>query len=498
MRYYSEDVYRNFETALAVIQPENTLQLSEIVSLCKMSDLHIVVRGGGMSYTDSYLHATRRGISIDMRRINRIIDINTRDMIVTVECGCTWQKLNEALAVHGLRSPYWGPLSGMRATIGGALSQNSVFWGGASYGTAAESVIGLDVLLGNGEILPTGAHGKKEGVPFMRYDGPDLTGLFIGDSGALGIKTVATLRLVTIPAVVKYASFSFETHQQICAAMSEIGRRGLAAECYGFDPFLQNSRVLGGDTDVVEDVKTLARVAGKSGLKESIRIAASGRRFVKKVQWGLHVNVEDRCEAGADHALAEICRIAEENGGGEIPNSLPTIVGAYPFPPTNSMVGPDGERWVPIHGKVGHSQAVGTIDEIQELYRQNKEILKKHRIDTGYLICTVGNTTFLVEPVFYWPDELNEVHRRNVEPDVFEGFTPVPANPEARNEVERLRNEVRNIFLRQGAVHFQIGKYYPYKDSRRAAAWEMLGRIKELLDENGVINPGQLGLNEVG
>lgn len=198
----------------------------------------------------------------------------------------------------------------------------------------------------------------------LRYYSEDVYRNF--ETALAVIKTTATLRLVTIPAVVKYASFSFETHQQICAAMSEIGRRGLAAECYGFDPFLQNSRVLGGDTDVVEDVKTLARVAGKSGLKESIRIAASGRRFVKKVQWGLHVNVEDRCEAGADHALAEICRIAEENSGGEIPNSLPTIVGAYPFPPTNSMVGPDGERWVPIHGKVGgaHREMIGRIKEL--------------------------------------------------------------------------------------------------------------------------------------
>ncbi len=498
LRYYSEDVYRSFETALAVIQPENVQQLSQIVSFCKESNIYIVARGGGMSYTDSYLHKTRRGISIDMRRMNRIIDINTEDMVVTVECGCTWQKLNEALSDHGLRPPYWGPLSGVRATIGGALSQNSVFWGGASHGTAAESVIGLDVLLANGEILPTGAHGKKDGVPFLRYDGPDLTGLFIGDSGALGIKTVATLRLVTIPAVVKYASFSFETHPQICAAMSEIGRRGLASECYGFDPFLQNSRVLGGDTDLVEDVKTLARVAEKSGLKESVKIVASGRRFVKKVQWGLHVNVEDRCEAGADHALAEIRKIVGKNSGVEIPNSLPTIVGSHPFPPTNSMVGPNGERWVPVHGKIGHSQAVDTIDRIQALYRQNKDSLEKYNINTGYLLCMVGNTAFLVEPVFYWPDELNEVHRRNIDPEIFNGFTPVPANPEARNEVARIRDEVRNIFLRQGAIHFQIGKYYPYRDSRRDSAWTMLGRIKNLLDRDGVINPGQLGLNEAG
>lgn len=216
------------------------------------------------------------------------------------------------------------------------------------------------------------------------------------------------------------------------------------------------------------------------------------------MQWGLHVHVEDRCDAGADHALAEIDKIAAGNGGIGIANSLPVIMGAHPFPPTNSMVGPDGERWVPIHGKVAHSQACETIDKIQELFRQNRETLEKYNIDTGYLLCTVGNTTFLVEPVFFWPDELNEVHRRNVEPDVFDGFTPVPANPEARSEAERIRNEVRNIFLEQGAVHFQIGKYYPYRDSRRDAAWSMVEQLKGLLDKDGVLNPGQLGLNVAG
>ena len=91
---------------------------------------------------------------------------------------------------------------------------------------------------------------------------------------------------------------------------------------------------------------------------------------------------------------------------------------------------------------------------------------------------------------------MTEVHRRNVDTDVFDSFKPVPANPGARSEVERLRNEVRNIFLRQGAIHFQIGKYYPYRDSRRDSAWAMLERLKDLLDEDGVLNPGQLGLND--
>ena len=91
--------------------------------------------------------------------------------------------------------------------------------------------------------------------------------------GALGIKTVATLRLVTIPAVVKYASFSFETHRQICDAMAEIGRRGLASECYGFDPFLQNSRrdpawsMLGRIKDLLD--KDGALSPGQLGLNEA-------------------------------------------------------------------------------------------------------------------------------------------------------------------------------------------------------------------------------------
>ena len=68
------------------------------------------------------------------------------------------------------------------------------------------------------------------------------------------------------------------------------------------------------------------------------------------------------------------------------------------------MVGPNGERWVPIHGKIAHSQASDTIGKIQELYQQNKETLEKYRIDTGYLLCTVGNSAFLVEPVLFWSD----------------------------------------------------------------------------------------------
>ena len=116
----------------------------------------LIPRGGGMSYTKSYVPERPESVLFDMRSMNGIVEINTDDMYVTVEAGCTWKQLYEALQPRGVRTPYYGPLSGMYATVGGTLSQNSLFWASGIYHTAADSCIGLEVVLANGEILHTG------------------------------------------------------------------------------------------------------------------------------------------------------------------------------------------------------------------------------------------------------------------------------------------------------------------------------------------------------
>ncbi len=495
LAYYSQDVYRSLETALAVVRPGTVDELAAVVKAAAAAGLVIVPRGGGMSYTDGYLHATDHGITLDLTRLDRIVEIDPVDMIVTVEAGCTWERLNAALAEHDLRTPYWGPLSGLRATVGGALSQNSVFWGGAAWGSAAEAVIGLDVVTGRGELLPTGAHGGARGRPFFRWDGPDLTGLFVGDTGALGVKARATLRLIPRSAVTRGLSFSFAEMSSVCAAMSAMARAGITAECYAFDPSLQNQRVLGGDSDLAEDVKTLGRVAREKGLGESLKVAAAGRRFARDFDWGLHVHVEDHCAAGADQLEHRVKAIAGEHGGRAMPNSLPTILTAHPFPPPNSMLGPQGERWVPIHGKVAHSQAVATINAVDALFARHADDIERLAIRTGYLLCLVGHSSMLIEPVFFWPDAADAMHHRNVEAAVLEKLPVHAANPEAAALVQTLRDGIRAIFLDQGAVQFQLGKYYPYREGRQPAAWQALAELKALFDPDGILNPGQLGLN---
>ena len=99
----------------------------------------------------------------------------------------------------GMRTGYWGPLSGVNATIGGALSQNSAFFGSALHGTVADSVLGVTVVLANGEIVTTGSGARNGAAPFTRHGGPDLTGIFLGDNGAFGVKVAATLRLLPRP-----------------------------------------------------------------------------------------------------------------------------------------------------------------------------------------------------------------------------------------------------------------------------------------------------------
>jgi len=136
--YYANDIFwQPGIEPLAIVQPETAGQAATAIRLATEAGCAIVPRGGGMSYTKGYLPPHERCIVVDARKLNRIVEVNAADMYVTAEAGCTWAQVNAALAGSGLRSPYWGPLSGINATVGGALSQNSAFFGSTLNGTVA-------------------------------------------------------------------------------------------------------------------------------------------------------------------------------------------------------------------------------------------------------------------------------------------------------------------------------------------------------------------------
>lgn len=497
LRFFSSDVLREADPAEVVLQPGTVEELAQAVKTATAAGLAVIPRGGGLSYTDGYLPQRTHSMIVDMRRLDRILEINTQDMYVTVEAGCTWKALFEALKDKGVRTPYFGPLSGLYATIGGALSQNSMFFGSGLHGNAVDSVLGLEVVLADGQLLKLGSAATPYNPsPFFRGYGPDLAGIFLADCGALGFKVQATLRLIPYPEATQYASFGFDTKEQICAAMSEVSRQGLAAECFGFDPYWQGRRLE--REGLIKDIKSLAGVArsGKtllSGVKEAAKVMVAGRRLFEGVTYSMHVVAEGRDDAAVDGAMAAIREIALAQGE-EISNSLPKVMRGTPFPPPNSMLGPDGERWVPIHALVPHSRIGATIQAIHDFFSERADVVESHGIEWGYLLATSGHSTFLVEPVFLWKDSRQLYHNRYLEDSYLKGLKSYPENLAARAAVIELRSALAQVFMKLGAAHFQIGKSYPYRQGREPATYTLLQAIKAAVDPRGLMNPGALGL----
>lgn len=496
-RFYSQDVFAQGAVCAAVVRPQTVAHIAAVAGVAVATSHDLIARGGGMSYSGGYLPQRPASIIVDLTHLDQIIEINQTDMWVTVEAGCTWDSLNRALEPLGLRTPYWGPLSGLRSTVGGALSQNSVFFGSGVHGTAADTVIGLTIVLADGSIVTTGSGGGNGASAFFRHYGPDLTGLFTGDAGAFGIKVSATLRLIRRAPAQRYASFAFETREALVRAMHGVAREGLATECFAFDPFLQSVRMR--RASLMSDVKTLAAVVTRQGsigrgLLEGIRMAAAGRRFAQEVIWPMHAAVEDRTPAGAEDRLKSVRRIAVAAGGCETANTVPKAVHAAPFGPMNGMIGVDGERWVPVHGVLPNSRVTAFFASLDQFYDRHATEMSRHRVTSGYLITAVGPGATLVEPVFYWPDARMEIHDRSVDVAFMSRLPTHPEDAAARDFVTALRSEVIALFAETGAVHFQVGKTYPLRATRGPAGKGLLDALKAVLDPRGVINPGALGL----
>jgi FAD/FMN-containing dehydrogenase len=497
-RLHSEDIWLPPLAVVAlVVSPGSLAEAAAAVAAIHAAGFAIAPRGAGMSYTGGYVPVADRTVSLDMSRMNRILRISREDMTVTVEAGATWVQLNEALSAQGLRTPFWGPMSGLTSTIGGGLSQLNAMFGAGHHGTSSESVVALSVILSDGRVLRTGARGIDGDTPFYRHFGPDLAGLFCGDNGALGIKAEITMRLISAPGFEDHVSFSFPTGEALLTAMAEMARAGIAAESCAFDPGLTAVRLK--RASLASDMKTLGAVVAKEksigkGLLVAARIAIGGRNFIPENDYPLHVICEGRAKAAVESDIAAARQIAAVAGGSEIENSIAKVILAMPFPPLNSMVGPTGEAWVPIHGVCSLSNASKIFTEIQVLYAEKAAELARAEVHTGFLFTHMSTNALIIEPVFFWPQGWRPVHESAVEPAHLARLIQRGENPEGRAVVVALRKGVLEIFARHGCGHFQIGRTYPYRESRDPAFLAVLDAIKSVVDPDGVINPGVLGL----
>lgn len=206
----------DYQLPEAVVFARSVADVQAIVRLCGAQGISIVPRGAGTGVSGG-AHASRNSIVLSLERMDRILDLNPDDETAVVEPGVVNAALNDAAAEYGLMyAP--DPASFRTSTIGGNVATNAGGLRCAKYGVTRDSVLALDVVLADGSLIHTG-HQTFKGVA-----GYDLTALFVGSEGTLGIVVGATVRLKYLSSDVHTIAAFYPDFRQAAAGVLAVGR----------------------------------------------------------------------------------------------------------------------------------------------------------------------------------------------------------------------------------------------------------------------------------
>ncbi|MBL8630755.1 MAG: FAD-binding oxidoreductase [Rhodospirillaceae bacterium] len=498
LAYYVTDIAGEANVRpLVAIKPATVDGLARAIGLLTDADIAIIPRGAGYSYSGGYQPVSSMSAIIDLTDLNQITEINETDRYVTVEASCTWASLYDALKARGLRTPFFGPLSGSVSTVGGAASNNAQFFGSGAYGTMSDNVLSVDVVLADGSIIETGSAIAEGRTPFFRHFGPDLTGLFLGDCGAFGVKARITMPLIPLPAVQDYLSFAFERFEDLAEAHVALARENIVAEQWGIDP-QGNDNLAARGFKFLEGLSFLREVANvQGGLNQKIatlaRTLVDGHRAVVRGGYSLHLVIEGDSAKDVELKIGRARRILVPLAMKELPNTIPQVTRAKPFRTIKQLLGPEGENWLPVHGIFPFSRAMEISAITDEYFVRHRDLMKQHNISVSYLTGALSNA-FTIEPMFFWKDRLHAFHQQHVTDAQRSTYGDAQPDPAARAAVATLRHDLAMLWDAFGATHFQVGKYYDYTESLSSASAVFVKALKAAVDPHNLMNPGALQL----
>ncbi|MDD1777197.1 MAG: FAD-binding oxidoreductase [Candidatus Helarchaeota archaeon] len=419
-----------------VIRPNTTEEVSQVLKLANEQKVPIYPRGAAASLVLMGVPLQANSIVMDLTRMNRIVEIDEESMSVTVETGITWGELETALKEKGWYTGFIGPGPGLSTTIGGAISVVSVYYGSAKYGTAADILLGLEVVLPTGEIIRTGSAALKKARRHTRYGiGFDASGLFCGDQGILGVKTQATLKLFPLPKTIGFFTFGYTTLDDCHNALYQMTKLHIASDIGYIDQL-------------------------------NVQLAPKKYRFV------LHGKIEAHSQEELGLQLGLFKEIGQKTNGVDLGPSVGKLLFGdmvYEYFPMAGAFGAYGASC----NKVPIAQATKLHAKYSELLKKYEKEIKKYNI-LGVWYTFISGSCIDILPQFQIPID----------------------NPESQEFGRKIWKELINEEVKEGVTHYWLGKVIGDRvvENYQPEYYAFVKKIKNTLDPNGILNPGLLNL----
>ncbi len=417
-----------------VVAPLSVAEVAATVRAAAECEVPLVPWGAGTGVQGAAV-PNRGGVVLDLRGLNAIREINEQAMTATVEAGLICDRFEEALNARGLTFPHY-PASSWLSTIGGYISTRGSGVMSTRYGTIVDLVLSLEVVLPDGSICQTLA------VP-RHACGPDLSNLFIGAEGTLGVVTAATVRIKPLPETRLFRALSFPD----LASGLEAGRRIMLD---GLRPPVMRLY------DTSATVNSLSRVVGTELDGPTTVLVFEGRRELIEVEARLAV----------EHCLAR--------GGRELNSAVGDIWWQRRFdfyhPP----------HYPTLPAMWGTIDVVATFDRIIPTYEALREALLPRFAEHNLRLNT---------HLSHWYEWGTMLYAR----------FGIPKGPDDPAAAMRLNEEIWHAGIEAalscGAVindHHGLGlKLAPFVPQQFGSSYPLLTTVKRALDPKGIMNPGK-------
>jgi alkyldihydroxyacetonephosphate synthase len=419
-----------------IVHPGTPEEISEIMEIANKYRIPVVPFGGG-SGTQGGALPIYGGIIVDLKRLDKIIEIDEKSLTVTAEAGIILSQLEWALNEHGLTLPHY-PASANCATLGGCLAPRGTGTMSTKYGKAEDMVMNMEVVLPTGEIIHTPM------VP-QHASGPDFFRLFLGSEGTLGFITKATMQLDYLPEARLLRAVLFD---DLSKAL-EVGRQIMTRR---LNPFV---------------IRLYDPKSTRSRVRKILGYELEGAYMV------LGFDGDPEIAALQERKALEICAefgaqdLGREPGEGWWEHRYD-----FYYPPQNLKL-----PWM-----YGTTETVTTYDKIENLYWSEKRAIEEGYADWD--VQFMGHFSHW----FHWGVML---YCRFI----------IENPPEDAEEALRLHNRIWNtamsaVLANGGMIneHHGVGlKLSRYMRRQYGDAWPFMLKLKKTIDPNGIMNPGKVG-----